>query len=790
MSQDLSGFSLWDLYRAEVESHAATLTDGLLALEQQPADVDRIKALMRAAHSIKGAARVVQHAVAVQVAHAMEDRLVAAQAGRSPLGPDDLQCLLDGVDLLVRLSPADEGQKGQAIEGARADADRLVAALTAVAGHEAPVPARDSAPAAPPADGPGAPAPPRAGSGTSASAAPPAGSASGVPGEPAAVASPAPDRAIRLTAQTVTRLMGLVSEAVVGTRWLAPFGSQLLAVKRRLSEVSVAVDHLERQLEALDADGDTSAAVNDLQDRLERTRADLTEQLAALDRFSLRQDTLSAKLYREVLATRMRPFGDLAEGFPRLVRDVSKQLGKRVKLEIDGKATEVDREVAALLEAPLVHLIRNAVDHGIEAPEARVAAGKPDIGTVRVSAHHRAGMLRVQVEDDGCGADAEALRARILDKGLADPAMVARMSEAEVLEFLFLPGFSTAARVTEISGRGVGLDVALDAVKRIGGRAQLVNRPGQGFLARLELPVTLSVLQALVAEVAGEPYALPLTRVERVAAVSRADIRRVEGREFLTIRLPRPATPGSTPHDAVLEDCHVGLVSARQVLGLPGDGAAAPEVPVVVVGDRDHFYGLAVDRIVGEQFVVVRPLDGRLGKVPDIGAAAITLDGTPLLVLDLDDVVRSIEQILTGGRLTRVGERGPGVAAARKRILLVDDSITVREVERKLLEAAGYAVEVAVDGADGWNAVRTGRYDLVVSDVDMPRLDGIELVRLIRADRRFATLPVMIVSYKDREEDRLRGLDAGASYYLPKASFQDDTFLKAVDELVGDAEGA
>ena len=788
MSQDLSGFSLWDLYRAEVESHAAALTDGLLALEQQPADLDRIKALMRAAHSIKGAARVVQHAVAVEVAHAMEDRLVAAQAGRSPLGPDDLQRLLDGVDLLVRLSPADEGRRSQAIEGARADADRLVAALTAVAGQEPPAPARNEAPAASPAAASAAPAAPvPAGTGGPA----PPGSPAGLPsGEPAPAASPAGDRAIRLTAQTVTRLMGLAGEAVVGTRWLGPFGSQLLAVKRKLSEVSAAVDQLELQLETLDAAGETADAVNDVQRRLERARADLAEQMAALERFSLRQDTLSAKLHREVLATRMRPFGDLAEGWPRLVRDVSKQLGKRVRLDIDGKATEVDREVAALLEAPLVHLIRNAVDHGLEEPEARVAAGKPDTGAIRVSAHHRAGMLRVEVQDDGRGADTAALRARILDKGLADPAMVARMSEAEVLEFLFLPGFSTAARVTEISGRGVGLDVALDAVKRIGGRAQLVNSPGRGFLARLELPVTLSVLHALVVEVAGEPYALPLTRLERVAAAPRADIRRAEGREFLTIRLSRPGPPGTAPRDAVLEDCHVGLVSARQVLDLPGEGAVAPEVPVVVVGDREQLYGLAVDRIVGEEFVVVRPLDGRLGRVPDVGAAAIRLDGTPLVVLDLEDVVRSIEQVLAGGRLARVGERGPGAAAARKRILVVDDSITVREVERKLLEAAGYAVEVAVDGADGWNAVRTGHYELVVSDVDMPRMDGIELVRLIRADGRFATLPVMIVSYKDREEDRLRGLDAGASYYLPKASFQDDTFLKAVDELIGRAEGA
>jgi two-component system, chemotaxis family, sensor histidine kinase and response regulator WspE len=209
---------------------------------------------------------------------------------------------------------------------------------------------------------------------------------------------------------------------------------------------------------------------------------------------------------------------------------------------------------------------------------------------------------------------------------------------------------------------------------------------------------------------------------------------------------------------------------------------------VVMVRQGESDYGIVVDRIVGEEFVVVRPLDPRLGKVPAVSAAALSFDGSPLLILDVDDMLRAVEQILATGALVRVGAGEASDGPRRRRILVVDDSITVREVERQTLEAHGFAVEVAVDGMDGWNALRTGQYDLMVTDVDMPRLDGIELVRRVRADQRFATLPIIIVSYKDREEDRLRGLDAGASYYLPKAAFHDTSFLQAVDELIGGPE--
>jgi two-component system sensor histidine kinase and response regulator WspE len=802
MSPDLSKFSLWDLYRGEVEAHSKTLNEGLLALEARPDDLDRIKGLMRAAHSIKGAARVVQHALAVRVAHAMEDRLVAAQSGARPLGPDDIQRLLEGVDLLGRLSPVAEADRDAVVSAASPDSESLIGALSAVA------------PDAPAAAGP-SPAPPSTAAATStpvasavpASTLPKAASASPEQPGPAAadlLASPGPapvppqdagDRSVRLTAQTVTRMVGLAGEAVVATRWLEPFTNDLGRTKRRLAELATSLDRLELTLEDVGLPPGAASAVNDVQARLERARSELAGRLNALEQYSLRQDALSDRLYREVLATRMRPFGELVEGYPRLVRDLARQLGKKVKLEIEGASTDVDRDVAALLDAPLNHVVRNAVDHGLEPPEERRRLGKPEAGTLLMRAFHRAGMLHVEVVDDGRGVDVERLRTLIVERGLSDAAMAARLGEPELLEFLFLPGFSTASRVTDVSGRGVGLDVVLETMKKVGGRARIVNRPGRGLTARFEMPVSLSVLRALVVEVAGEPYAMPLTRLDRVVTVARAEVQDVEGRQFISVGvLPGTSAPsGGVPperegSEGELVTRHVGLATARQVLGIAEPAPPAGHVSVVVVRERDDLYGMVVDRLIGEEDLVVRPLDPRLGKVPDVAAAAIAFDGSPLLVLDVDDMIRSLEQIVSTGRLIRVGEGGAPEEARRKRVLVVDDSITVREVERQALEAHGYAVDVAVDGIDGWNAVRTGRYDLVVTDVDMPRLDGIELVKRLRADARYASLPIVIVSYKDREEDRLRGLDAGASYYLPKSAFQDDTFLRAVDDLIGAPE--
>jgi two-component system sensor histidine kinase and response regulator WspE len=454
-----------------------------------------------------------------------------------------------------------------------------------------------------------------------------------------------------------------------------------------------------------------------------------------------------------------------------MVRDLARRLGKKVHFEIAGKSTGVDRDILEKLEAPLSHMLRNAVDHGIEMPEDRVAAGKSAEGQIRLEARHRAGMLSVLLSDDGCGVELEAIRRKVVDRKMVEPELARNLTSSELIDFLFLPGFSTAKSITEISGRGVGLDVVHTMVHEVGGSVRAASEPGKGLTFHLQLPLTLSVIRTLLVEIAGEPYAFPLARIDRSLKIAAADVKVVEDRQFFRF-----------------EEENIGLIAARQVLELEDTPKTSVELPVVVVSDRLNRYGLVVDRFIGERELVVRPLDPRLGKVPDINAAAVMVDGSPVLILDVEDMVRSVDALLTGGRLRKLGAGGSSDALKpQKRVLVVDDSITVREVERKLLETAGYKVEVAVNGMDGWNAVRTAPYDLVITDVDMPRMNGIELVRLIKGDAGLKGTPVMIVSYKDREEDRIRGLEAGANYYLTKSSFHDETLLTAVVDLVGEA---
>jgi two-component system sensor histidine kinase and response regulator WspE len=281
------------------------------------------------------------------------------------------------------------------------------------------------------------------------------------------------------------------------------------------------------------------------------------------------------------------------------------------------------------------------------------------------------------------------------------------------------------------------------------------------------------VVRSLVVEVGGEAYAFPLAHIERTVEVTAEQIVQIEGRQHFW-------------H----EGRHIGLVAASQLLNRPAAQGDESALRVVVIREREQLYGVAVERLIGERVLVVMPLDARLGKVQDISAGALLDDGSVVLIVDVEDLLRSVEKLLSTGRLERI-ERGvqAGRGASRKRILVVDDSLTVRELQRKLLSNRGFEVAVAVDGMDGLNALRSEDFDLLITDIDMPRMDGIELVTLVRRDQRLQSLPVMVVSYKDREEDRRRGLDAGADYYLAKASFHDDALLDAVVELIGGAQG-
>jgi two-component system sensor histidine kinase and response regulator WspE len=756
---------------------------------------------MRAAHSLKGAARIVRLDPIVQVAHAMEDCFVQAQKGGLVLRTEHVDVLLRGVDMLAHVSQLDEAEV-DAWQTERADEiDLLVTELKLVKDNQLPVRAelpRASAPLSepvaaqapvaandagqivepavaqiPPEDpksssivNPPITIAPAADDGLRQTAVSPASPASGI--------ERGHDRVVRITAESLTRLLGLAGEALMQSHRLSPLVDSLWHLKGKQTGVLEALQALEDRLEnrksaltAVDLERLTNAKA-----QVSQGLQKLGETVEAIEEFARLNEVLSSRLNHEVLTSRMRPLAEGIRGFPRLVRDLARELGKQARFEVVGETTGVDRDILDRLEAPLNHLIRNALDHGLEMPEERRAAGKSVVGTIRLEARHRAGMLQIVMSDDGRGIDLDRLRAKVVERELTTAAIAGELSEAELLEFLFLPGFSTKEQVTEVSGRGVGLDVVHNMVRSVGGLVRVATRAGRYTRFVLQLPITVSVIRALLVEIAGEPYAFPLSRIDRIMMVDRKDLRELEGK----------------PH-AIVDDQPVGLVEAATVLELansptPGTGE---NLAVVVASDRSHRFGVVVDRFMGERDLRVSPLDPRLGKVPDISSSSVLENGWPVLIIDVEDLIRSIDNMLSGRRLGKLAAEGvKRKVRAAKRVLIVDDSITVRELERQLLVNDGYTVDVAVDGIDGWNAVRSSHYDLVVSDVDMPRMDGIQLVRQIKEDGRLKAIPVVIVSYKDREEDRIRGLDAGANSYLTKSSFHDRTFLTTVADLIGE----
>ena len=592
-----------------------------------------------------------------------------------------------------------------------------------------------------------------------------------------AVEPEATDRVLRVSVDNLNRLLGLAGESLVESRWLKPFGESLLRAE------AAAYQQAERS--TICAMRFRSEAVPPTRpERVGRGAAGTVrvQQFLATGWREVDQPIANRPASRTASTTRRSPAAcgrsrDGTNGFRADGARRRRALGKQVRLEIVGQATP--RSIAtswSKLDAPLGHLLRNAVDHGIEAPDERVAAGKPPEGGVRLEAHHSAGALQIIVSDDGRGVDLERLRQTVVRARPRRQRDGRALSEAELLEFLFLPGFTMKDEVTEISGRGVGLDVVQDMVKQVARHgARLVRSAASGTRFQLQLPITLSVVRTLLVEIAGEPYAFPL-------AHDRARAEGAEGRRSRSSRAASIST--STAGGSAWSRRTRCWTSATVELG--GD-----ELPVIVVG---------------EPITPVRPGRRPLPRRARAGRAA----ARPAARQDQGHQRRRAD----GGRLAgadrrrrgpdpldgQAGRRPVGSTRVQRRRRRAggDRSASACSSSTTRSPCASWSASSSTATATrsrsrstAWTAgtpCAAGHFDLVVTDIDMPRMDGIELVDADQARTpSLKSLPVMIVSYKDREEDRRRGLEAGADYYLTKGSFHDETLLQAVVDLIGEA---
>jgi two-component system chemotaxis sensor kinase CheA len=522
-----------------------------------------------------------------------------------------------------------------------------------------------------------------------------------------------------------------------------------------------------------EADSRPAALVDINRARLREVTLQLTSLVAVLDQDRRVTAGMVDRLLEDAKKLLMLPFSTLLEVFPKLVRDLSRDQGKEVDLVIRGTEVEVDKRILEEMKDPLIHLLRNCVDHGIESPESRALAGKPPRGTITLGISQVHGnKVEICIVDDGQGIDPQAVKAAALRRGLLDEDRAQELSDAEALNLVFRAEVSTSRILTEISGRGLGLAIVKEKVDKVGGRIEIETRRMEGTTFHLILPLTLATFKAVLVEAGGQVAAVPTANAEHVYRIRPEDVVTVENLQTLRF-----------------EDQVIPLVRLDDVLELPRqDDPQGSHVPVLVLNDGIQRIAFRLGAVLGEQEVLLKRLGKPLLRVRNVAGATVLGSGKAVPVLNAADLLKSA---VKGSARAAAAAAGNGAVAggktkarAAKSLLVVEDSVTARMLIKGILDSAGYRVKTAVDGLDAWTALKTDDFDLVVSDVEMPRMDGFALTAQIRADRRLADLPVVLVTALASRQDRERGVEAGANAYIVKSSFDQSNLLDVVARLL------
>ncbi|MDP3714149.1 MAG: hybrid sensor histidine kinase/response regulator [Mycobacteriales bacterium] len=746
-------------FRAEVEERLASLQSGLLVLEGAGNPRQAVAGLFRDAHTVKGSARMLGLEGVLHVAHNMEDLLGLVRDGRLTARRDLVDLLLAACDGIAQALPGDDAVDDSALQP-------LVDALRAAVEGQDPVTVPRLTGAQPgPAQASPAPAAP-----VTVAPVEVAPSAPVVPPQPQpepAVRSTASD-SVRVGASKVYDLLDAVGEADLGARRVEQTTGQLLALAAEQARWIATL----RQATSRHAGGlppEVELALH----RLTGTGEEVTATARGLRELVEGHRGGMALVRDGAMGLAMVPVRRVLAALPRIVRDVAVTTGKDVRLETHGEDVELDKQVLDGVADALKHLVINAVDHGCESPEVRRALGKPEQAVVTVSARSVGGTVVIEVSDDGAGVDEQAVRDKAVAVGLL-PAD-SPLAGSQLLSLLFTPAFSTASAVTETSGRGVGLDVVRDAVEELGGSVEVRSERGSGTAFVLTLPVTLGVLRCLVARVGDERYAVPVPGVVESLSLRDAEVHVLAGATVV-----------------VRHGVSVPLLDLGSALGLPR-GGEAPRAALVVrhAGGAGGQIAWAVDRLEGESELVVKDLGSYLGRVPFVAGATIDGDGSVVCLLDLRELAdRAVGTTAALSASPAAPKAVPATKAhvagqRRPRVLVVEDSVGVRELERVILEGAGYQVETAVDGLDGASRLRDDPADLVLSDVEMPGMDGFALTRTIRRTKGWENVPVIIMTSRGEDHARQAGLEAGCSAYLLKNEFDQEQLVSTVRRLVG-----
>lgn len=742
----------------EAREHCSRISEGLLNLEKTPGDAETLNGLFRSAHTIKGSSRMMKLSGVTELAHKMEDVLDAVRGGKISLAAHVSDALFRGVDaltaMLERITAGDTSQ-----DAPDQLCEELGRAASGLADEGAPVAAPEPATAAvekkevavAPAEKFEKPAPVVVPAMVTPAAA--------VPVEPAPQAAPARKRQVdylRVDAaklDDLIRLMGeIVSEHGRFRRHIGRLRDIERASERHLSAVA---EHLASGAADHDSLLEAGAAL----------QLSLRQAVRSMSDASLLQDHLVGDLQETSLRMRMQPLSTVFDPLRRTVRDLAHEHGKDIDFVVDGGDTELDRKIIDRIGDSLLHMIRNSLDHGVESSSERNAAGKDPKGTISLSAFYDSGCVTIALGDDGRGLSVDRIREKALAKRLYEPDIIAGMSRAELLNLIFMPGFSTSAIITDLSGRGVGMDVVRKSiVDELRGTIAIDTREGGGTTFYLRLPPNLAVFPLFFLSVQGKVCALPATSLVEMLTVPRSEIIEIVNKR--AIRLREQIIP-------------VEKLSA--LLRLAGEGGAeGSEALLVIIRDGEEKLGLEVDEIIAREEMVVKPLPPHLQRLRMVSGVTIGERDSIINVLHVPELIKQAKEIAEPGRL-RTADRDDRTTT----VLVVDDSINTREIEKSILEAYGYTVVTAEDGLDALEKTQAASYDLVITDVEMPRMDGFTFTERLRADDRYRHVPVIIVTSREKDEDKRRGIKVGANAYIVKGAFDQSNLIETVRSLIG-----
>jgi two-component system chemotaxis sensor kinase CheA len=733
-------------FKEEAAEYLQRLNEGVIALEGGPENRPLIDRMLRDAHTLKGSSRMVGLLEISDIAHRLEDIMVGLRDGQRPYVPELSDGFFDALDTIMYLTEH-AGEDASATLNVPA----LLSRLESLNATGAPGPAVS----------PGSQVTPR-----EAPAPTPAASA----GVEDGALHTRESSTVRVRTEHVDRLLNLVGEVVIGDIKADERERELRSVAVLAGETSRLWARLRAGVAGLDPGAADSLAlyVESLDSALAEQRNHLARLTAASAEDSSRSSTVVQDLQEQAMALRMLPVATVTAALPRAVRDLARQAGKDVELVIEGGDTELDRKVLEEINDPLIHIVRNAIDHGIETREQRRAAGKPERGRVCIAARQEGDRIIIEVSDDGAGIDPARIREVAERRGYVTAEEAAALTDRQAMYLIFEPGFTTSSIITELSGRGVGMDVVSEfVVEKLRGALDVESVPGEGATFSLTIPLTLALIRALLVRVDGQTFAVPTVSITETLRIDPAEVMRTEGHDV--IRRERRTIP---------------LVSMCAVLGFDAAVATPRRLPVIVVGLSGRRMAFVVDAMLGEQRIVIKTLADQLGRAEMVAGVTVLGAGEVVPILDVSALIARGREI--SGFRSRRPQPAVQQPARRRRVLICEDSFTTRELERSIFEAAGYSVETAPDGAQGLAKLKEGiRVDAVVTDVQMPAMTGFELARAIKADPALKGIPVVIVTSLERAEEKAEGIDSGADAYITKSVFNQDTLLDTVERLMG-----